>query len=152
MRWLKRAVMAVAIVAFGWWFWQRFLVGDEARVRRQLFSMTRAVEQGNVLRLEGALADDYSDSLGMDKSTLLGGMRAYRQQHEGLFIHLSEVTITVEADHQKAQAVFVAKVLVKPKSGAGETQLFSDRFRLFFRKSDQGWKLFRTESPELKFD
>ena len=152
MKWIKRSIMAVVIVVFGWWIWQRVFVSDETRIRLQLVSMTRAVEQGNLLRLEDAIASDYSDDVGLDKSSLLGGVRAFRQQHDGLFIHLSDVRVDVESDHQKAQAVFVAKVVVKPKSGMGETQLFSDRFRLFFRKTDQGWKLFRSESPQLKFD
>jgi ketosteroid isomerase-like protein len=152
MKWIKRAIIAVALVGLGWWIWQRVFVSDETRIRLQLVSMTRAVEQGNLLRLEGAIASDYSDDAGLDKTSLLGGVRAFRQQHNALFIHLSDVRVDVEDDHQKAQAVFVAKVMVKPKDGAGETQLFSDRFRLFFRKTDQGWKLFRAESPELKFD
>jgi len=151
MKW-TRILIFVAVVLTAWWIWRRVFVSDESWIRLQLFSMTRAVEQGNLLRLAGTIADDYSDSLGMDKSTLLGAVRSYRQQHEGLFVHLSDVTVTVEGDHRKAQAVFVAKVLVKPKGGADETQLFSDRFRLFFRKIDQGWKLYRIESPELKFD
>ena len=137
----------------GWWIWQRVFVSDETRIRLQLVSMTRAVEQGNLLRLEGAIASDYSDDFGLDKSSLLGGVRALSPATRGL-VHspFRRDASTVEADHQKAQAVFVAKVVVKPKGGAGETQLFSDRFRLFFRKTDQGWKLFRTESPQLKFD
>ena len=151
MKW-ARILIVIALLVAVWWIWQRVFVSDETRIRLQLFTMTRAVEQGNLLRLEGVIAGDYSDSFGMDKSTLLGAVRAYRQEHEGLFIHLSDKTVTVEDDHEKAQAVFVAKVVAKPKGGAGETQLFSDRFRLSFRKTDQGWKLFRAESPQLKFD
>jgi hypothetical protein len=113
--------------------------------------MTRAVEQGNLLKLGDAIAGDYSDDTGLDKSTLLGAVHSYRQRHEGLFIHLSDVDIELEPDHRQAKAVFIAKVVAKPKGG-GETQLISDRFRLFFRKTDEGWKLYRAESPELKFD
>jgi ketosteroid isomerase-like protein len=43
-------------------------------------------------------------------------------------------------------------VLAKQKGAAAETEVRAERFRLFFRKSDDGWKLVRTESPELKFD
>jgi len=64
---------------------------------------------------------------------------------------LSEVSVELGPENAKATAAFVAKVMARPKGG-GETQLISDRFRLFFRKSDQGWKLYRVESPELKFD
>lgn len=151
MKW-TRILVLIALLLGAWWIWSRVFVSDEARIRVQLLSMTRSVEQGSLLRLEDAIANDYQDDLGADKSTLLGGVRAYRQQYDGLFIHLSDVTVTVEPDHQKAQAAFVAKVMAKPKGGGGETQLFSDRFRLFFRKTDQGWKLYRTQSPQLKFD
>jgi len=151
MKW-ARILIVIALLAAVWWIWQRVFVSDETRIRLQLISMTRAVEQGNLLRLEGAITEDYSDDVGLDKSSLLAGVRAYRQQHDRLFIHPSDVRVDIGPDHQKAQAAFVAKVVAKPKGGAGETQLFSDRFRLFFRKTDQGWKLFRAESPQLKFD
>jgi hypothetical protein len=133
MKWTRILVLILALLA-AWWAWQRFFVSDETRIRLQLVSMTRAVEQGNILRLEEVIANDYSDDFGMDKPTLLAGMRTYQQQHEGLFIHLSDVQIEVQPDHQRARAVF------------------SDRFRLYFRKADQHWQLIRAESPELKFD
>ncbi|HUK84054.1 MAG TPA: hypothetical protein VLZ12_15645 [Verrucomicrobiae bacterium] len=150
MKW-TRLLLAVVVLVLAWWAWQRLFVSDETRIRLQLAAMTRAVEQGNVLKLEGTIASDYSDDYGLDKSTLLGAVRSYRQQHDGLFIHLSEVSVELGPENAKATAAFVAKVMARPKGG-GETQLISDRFRLFFRKSDQGWKLYRVESPELKFD
>jgi len=150
VKWI-RLLLAIIVLALAWWAWQRLFVSDETRLRLQLGSMTRAVEQGNVLKLEGTIAADYSDDSGLDKSTLLGAVSSYRQQHDGLFIHLSDVEVKVEPDHEKATVVFIAKVMARPKGG-GETQLVSDRFRLYFRKTDQGWKLYRAESPELKFD
>ena len=150
MKWI-RLLLVVVVVFLAWWAWQRLFVSDETRIRLQLAGMTRAVEQANLLKLEGAIASDYTDDYGLDKSTLLGAVHSYRQQHEGLFIHLSDVDIELQPDHQKAKAVFIAKVMARPKGG-GETQLISDRFRLFFRKTDQGWKLYRSESPELKFN
>ena len=151
MKWMRILALVVLLLG-GWWIWRRVFVSDETRIRLQLVSMTRAVETGNLLRLEDAIAADYSDDRGLDKSTLLGGIGAYRQQYDRLFIHLSDVTVTIEPDHQKAQAVFMAKVLAKPKGSVTETEMFNDRFRLHFRKTDQGWKLCRAESPELKFD
>jgi hypothetical protein len=150
MKWI-RIVAVVVVLLLAWWAWKRLFVSDEARIRLQLVAMTRAVESANLLKLEGIIASDYSDDYGLDKSTLLGAVRSYRQQHEGLFIYLSDVGVEVQPDHQNAKAVFIAKVIAKPKAGA-ETQLISDRFRLFFRKTDQGWKLYRAESPELKFN
>ena len=150
MKWI-RLVLVVLVLLLAWWAWQHLFVSDETRIRLQLATMTRAVEQANLLKLEGAIASDYSDDYGLDKSTLLGAVRSYRQQHDGLFIHLSDVNVELDPDHKQAKAVCIAKVMTRPKGG-GETQLISDRFRLFFRKTDQGWKLYRAESPELKFD
>ena len=150
MKWI-RLLLVVVVLLLAWWAWQRLFVSDETRLRLQLAAMTRAVERANLFKLEGTVAGDYSDDYGLDKSTLLGAVRSYRQQHDGLFIHLSDVSIDLEPDHEKAKIVFIAKVMARPKGG-GETQLISDRFRLFFRKTDQGWKLYRSESPELKFD
>jgi ketosteroid isomerase-like protein len=150
MKWM-RLLAVVVVLLLAWWAWQRLFVSDETRIRLRLATMTRAVEQGNLLKLEGAITSDYSDDYGLDKSALLGAVHSYRQQHEGLFIHLSDVDVEVQPDHRQAKAVFIAKVVAKPKSD-GETQLISDRFRLFFRKTDQGWQLYRSESPELKFN
>ena len=152
MKWMLRILLVMAMAGMVWWLWQRVFVTDEARVKRQISLMTGAVEQGNLLRLEGALAGDYNDEFGLDKSSLLGAVRSFRAQYDAVFIHLADLTVTVEPNHQKAQAVFIAKVLAKQKGGAGETEVHTERFRLFFRKSDDGWKLVRAESPELKFD
>jgi hypothetical protein len=152
MRWMLRISLVAALAGFAWWLWQRVFVTDETRVKRQIVLMTGAVERSNLLRLEGAIAGDYSDEFGLDKSSLLGAVRSFRAQYDALFIHLSDLTVTVQPDHRNAQAVFVAKVLAKQKGGATETEVRAERFRLFFRKTDDGWKLVRTESPELKFD
>ena len=151
MKWTRIVLLILTLLA-AWWAWQRFFVSDETRIRLQLVTMARAVEQGNILKLEGAIATDYTDDFGMDKSTLLAGIAQYRQQHDGLFIHLSDIQIEVQPDHQKARALLIAKVVSKSKSGATESDLFSDRFRLFFRNNDRHWQLIRVESPELKFD
>jgi hypothetical protein len=152
MRWIRLIlVLAVIFVAAGW-IWERFLVSDETRIRLRINGMERAVEQGDLLRLEGAIADDYSDDSGMDKPSLLAAVRAFRQQYDGLFIHLSDIDIQIDADHQMAQAAFVAKVISKPRDGGGESELLADRFRLFFRKTGRDWRLVRAESPPLKFD
>ena len=60
--------------------------------------------------------------------------------------------MTVDPDHQKAQAVFIAKIIAKAKGSLTDSEVRADRFRLYFRKNDAGWKLIRAESPELKFD
>ena len=146
-------IAGAAVIAFVLWrAWQWFFITDEIRVKRQISVMTRAVEKGDVLRLSNALAADYSDDWGMDKSMLLGGVSSFRSQYDAIFIHLSDLTVTVDPDHQKAQAVFIAKVLAKAKGSLTESEVRAERFRLYFRKNDAGWKLIRAESPQLKFD
>jgi len=152
MKWAVRILAAVAVAIVAWQVWQRVFVTDETRIRRQIAIMTRAVEKGDVLRLSDAVAADYGDDWSMDKSTLLGAVRSFRAQYDALFIHISDLTVTIDSDHQKAQAVFIAKVLAKPRGSVTESEVRAERFRLYFRKNDDGWKLVRTESPELKFD
>ena len=152
MKWLGRILIGAVVVFLAWQIWQRVFVTDEARIKKQLAIMVRAVEKGDLLRLSDALAADYSDDWGMDKATLLGAVRAFRGQYDALFIHVSDLTVTVAPEHQTAQAVFIAKVLARAKGSPTETEVRADRFRLRFRKTDSGWKLTRAESPELKFD
>jgi ketosteroid isomerase-like protein len=152
MKWLLR-IAVVAIVAFLFWrTWQWLFVTDEMRVKRQISIMTSAVEKGDALRLSDAVAGDYSDDWGMDKSTLIGATHSFRAQYDAVFIHISDLTVTVDPDHQKAQAVLIAKIIAKAKGSLSESEVRAERFRLYFRKTDAGWKLIRVESPELKFD
>ena len=60
--------------------------------------------------------------------------------------------MTVDPDHQKAQAVFIAKIIAKARGSMSDGDAREDRFRLYFRKNDSVWELVRAESPELKFD
>jgi hypothetical protein len=83
---------------------------------------------------------------------LIGAVRSYRAQYDALFIHLGDLTVTIDPEHQTAQAVFIAKIIAKAKGSLSESEVRADRFRLYFRKNDAGWKLIRVESPELKFD
>jgi ketosteroid isomerase-like protein len=152
MKWMLRIVVVAFVGFLLWRAWQWLFVTDEMRVKGQISVMTSAVEHGDVIRLSDALASDYSDDLGMDKSMLLGGVRSFRAQYDAVFIHLSDLTVTIDPDQQKAQAVFIAKVLAKAKGSLSETKVREDRFRLYFRKTDDGWKLTRTESPQLKFE
>ena len=152
MKWLLRMAGVAILVFAGWWLWQRIFVTDEQRIQRQISSMARAVETGNLLKLEAGIAQDYSDDFGFDKSTVLGAVRSFRAQQDGVLILISDLKITVEPDHQRAQAVFIAKILAKAKGSLADSELRTDRFRLAFRKTDQGWQMTRAESPQLKFD
>lgn len=152
MRWSLR-IVALGLLVAGLWFLARLLwAGEQTRIKRRIAAMERAVEQGNLLRLEGGIAADYSDDWGLDKSRLLAAAHSYRQHYESLFIHISDLKVEVEGDRQNARAVLIAKVAAKPRGSGQETELFADRFRLYFRKGEQGWRLTRIESPELKFD
>ena len=151
MKWLMRIVVAGLVVFALWQLWQRVFVTDEMRIKRQIGTMTQAVEKNEILKLSNAIANDYADSHGLDKGSLIAAVRGFRAQREALFIHISDQKIEINPGAQEAQAIIVAKVLSKTKGGS-QTELNADRFRLFFRKTDNGWKLSRTESPELKFD
>lgn len=152
MKWFSRFAGLLLLAGLAWWTWQRLFVTDETRIQRAIASMESAVEEGNLLRLEAGIAQDYSDDHGLDKATLLGAVRSFRAQQDAIFIHISELRITVAPDRQTAQAAFIAKVLVKPKGALAESELRADRHRLSFRNTDQGWRMTRAESPELKFD
>jgi ketosteroid isomerase-like protein len=152
MKWTLRIATVAVVALVAWQVWQRVFVTDEMRIKKQIAVMTRAVENGDVLRLSDAVAADYGDDWNMDKSMLLGAVRSFHSQYDALFIHISDLAVTVEPDHQKAQAIFIAKVLAKAKGSVTESEVRAERFRLYFRKNDDGWKLVRTESPELKFD
>jgi len=152
MKWLLRLVVAAVVAFVLWEAWQRFFVTDETRIRRQITLMTRDVEKGNVLELSDALAADYSDDRGMDKSTLLGAVHSFREQYDLLSVHLSDLAVTVDPDHQKGQAAFTAKVIARLKGSPTDKQVVTNHFDLYFRKADNGWKLTRVESPELKLE
>jgi len=152
MKWLVRIAGVVIVGLVLWQAWQWLFVTDEMRIRRQISIMTSAVEHGDVIRLSDAIASDYSDDSGSDKPMLLGGVRSFRAQYDAVFIHISDLTVSIDPDQQKAQAVFIAKVLAKAKGSLSESEVRADRFRLYFRKTDDGWKLTRAESPQLKFD
>ena len=152
MKWLKLVIAVVVLALVAWWVWQRYFITDETRVKRLLATATSAVEKGNLIKLADVIAYDYSDDFGFDKSTLIGGVRSFRSEYNAIFIHLADLKITVEPDHVKSQAIFIAKVLAQPKGGGAQTEVRAERYRLFFRKTDQGWKLIRAESPQLKFD
>lgn len=152
MKWILRIAVA-AIIAFALWrAYEWIFVTDEMRVQRQISIMTSAVEKGDLVRLSNALANDYTDDWGLDKSTLLAGVHSYRIQYDPIFIHISDLTVTVDPDHQKAQAVFIAKILAKARGSVSDSEAREDRFRLYFRKNDSVWELIRAESPQLKFD
>jgi hypothetical protein len=152
MKWMLR-IAAAAFVAFALWrAYEWLFVTDEMRVQRQISVMTSAVEKGDLVRLSNAVASDYTDDLGLDKSTLLGAVHSYRMQYDPIFIHISDLTVTVDPDHQKAQAVFIAKIIAKARGSISDSKAREERFRLYFRKNDSLWELIRAESPQLKFD
>jgi hypothetical protein len=152
VKWLFRIALAGIVAVLLWQVWQRFFVSDETRIRRALAEMTRAVEQGNLVRLEGYIAADYHDDHELDKASLLAASRSVRGQYTGVLILLSDITVEVQPDRREAKAVFIAKALASRQGGIPDTELFTDRFRVYFRQADRDWKVYRTESPELKFD
>ena len=152
MKWLIRIAFVAVVVIAGWWLWQKIFVTEEQRIARQISSMARAVESGNLLKLESNIAQDYSDDFGLDKSTVLAAVRTFRSQHDGVLILISDMNVQIEPDRQHAHAVFIAKILARAKGTVADSELRTDRYRLSFRKTDQGWQMTRAETPQLKFD
>lgn len=151
MKWIARSAGGVVLAALGWFLWQRVFVTEEQRIHRALASMEQGVETGNLFKLDAGIAQDYADDFGFDKAALIGAVRSFRAQYDEIFIHISDLTITIESE-DKASATLIAKVLAKAKGALAESELRTDRFRLTFRKTEQGWQMTRAESPELKFD
>ncbi len=148
LRWLLRIVLVAGAIAVGWWVWDRFLVPDETKIRRLVAAMKDAVIRRNALRLSDSIAQDYSDDFGLNKSTLLGVARSFRDQFDEVTIEIPELAVTVEPDHQTARAALRATV-VGFKGGIRQEPA-DDQLRLFFRKTDDGWKLTRIEAPKLE--
>lgn len=151
MKWILRIAVVGLLIWLVWQGWERLFVTDETRIKRLITTMTSAVEKNKTLALADCIASDYGDDRGMDKATLLGVVRGTRSQYDAMFIYISDMVIQIDGDRQKAQATLVARVLTK-RAGGGSTELNAERVRLFFRKTNDGWKMTRVESPELKFD
>ena len=151
-RLLLRLLLIGALAGGGWWLWQRVFVTDAQRVQRQLSRLAHAVETGGWLKLEDGIARDYSDDFGFNKATLLGGVRSFRAQYDALLIFITSLKVEVAPDQQTAQAIFIAKVLAKAHGTIRESEIRADRYRVYFRKTDGGWKITRLESPQLKFE
>lgn len=147
-----KLLLALLAAALAWQAWQRLFVSEEARVKAVLSAAARAVETGDVLRLGEALAPDYSDDRGLDKASLVGAARGLRERYAELAIELRGLTVTIDSDGQKAQAVLEVRSLGRPFEGSPQTEIFADRCRLSLRKDAGGWRVVRAETPKLDSD
>ena len=152
MKWFLRLVLVGVLAGVGWWLWQRVFVTNEQRVQRQLSAMAHAVETGNLLKLEDGIANDYSDDFGFDKSTVIAGVRSFRAQYDALLILITSPKVEVAPDRQTAQVIFIAKVLAKASGALKASEVRADRYRVYFRQTDGGWKMTKVESAQLKFE
>jgi hypothetical protein len=152
MKWVFYIFAVAGLAWVGWWTWQRVFTTDEMRVQRLLDTMVLAVEHGSLIKMEDCLAGDYSDDFGLDKSGVIGALRSFRSRYDAVFVELSDQTITIDPDGQTALVVLLGKIRVRPKGELADTVWQQDHFRLHFRKTNGGWKLTRTESPELKVE
>jgi hypothetical protein len=149
---LLRIAGALLVAGLGWWLFEHVFVTDEQRIQRLIASMAQAVEAGNLLKLEAGIAQDYSDDFGFDKSTILGVVRTFRADYDRVTISISEMQIVVEPDHRRAYAGFTGEIVARPKGSTADAEVRGDRYRLSFRKTDQGWQMTRAEIPESKLD
>ena len=71
-------------------------------------------------------------------------LRLFRAQYDALLIFITDLKVEVAPDHQQAQAVLIAKVLAKARGALSESEVRSDRYRIYFRRTDGGWKMTRS--------
>jgi len=151
-KWLLWLAIAAALAWAGWRIKERFFVSDEMRVKRLVSGMATMVEKAEIKSLGDAITEDYTGDQAPDKTTLLNAIRLVRLQYQQMFIYLSDEVVNIAPDALTAEVTLVAKVIAKPRGGGGDVEFNGDRIRLFLRKTDDGWKLTRTESPKLNFD
>ncbi len=153
---LKWLGVVVALLLVGWWLWARYGVTEEKRVRKVIAKMQEAVERGGrakmALGLEGCIAQDFADRVGLNKTMLIEALIGYRSQFDSVNIDISDLTITVTTaptanDFPTAEAKFAAR-LIGNKSGQNDQ--YSDRFRLTFKKSDLGWQMTNAEGEQTR--
>jgi hypothetical protein len=152
MKWLWRLIVAGVVGVLVWQAWERLFVTEEKRIQRAVAAMERAVEENNIVALADGVAGSYSDEHGLDKASLLAMVRGARSQYATMLIHITDMKIEVATDKRTGQATLIAKVLTTRAGGGGATEINAERVRLFLRKGDDGWKLTRVESPELRFE
>jgi ketosteroid isomerase-like protein len=143
------AILVAASAAVAALFWAKNYFSDEARVARLVKKMARAVEDAAPLALAECIAADYEDVYGLDKQSLVLAVQGYRRQFAALKISIQQLKISVEND--RADAHFLAKATATSRGEGSETSLFADHFHLTFRQTPDGWKLSRTEGPDIKF-
>jgi ketosteroid isomerase-like protein len=151
MKWLGRIVLVALLVIVLWQAGQRLFVSEETRIRRAIAKMEQAIEDNQIVALADLIAGNYHDEHGLDKASLLAAVRSVRMQYAALLIHITDINIERAPDGSTSQATLIAKILTKRADG-GQTEINAERVRLFLRQTDDGWKLTRIESPELKFD
>jgi len=151
---MKRWLLIPCALLGGILLWQvcrGLFITDEKLVRNLITTMQHAVERNKILALNDCIAADYTDEHSLDKSSLLGAIRGVRSQYDIMLIRLSDLKLEVNAPDKTAQAAFTVNVVAHRAGGGGETTMDADRVRLFFRKTDDGWKLSRAEYPEMDF-
>jgi hypothetical protein len=151
-KWLLYLVVATVLAWMGWQIKERFFVSEETRVRRLVSAMATMVEKVEIKSLGDSIADDYTSDQVADKTTLLNAIRLFRLQYAQMFIYLSDENIEMAPDQQTAEVTLVAKIVATARGGGGNTEFNSERIRLFLRKTSDGWKMYKTESPKLNFD
>ena len=144
IKWLG---VVVALTLVGWWLWAGYGVTEEKRVRKVIAKMQEAVERGGrvqmALALEGCIAQDFADRMGFNKTTVVEAVVGYRSQFDSVNIDISGLEINVAGD--SAEAKFSARVV---GNKSGQSEQYSDQFRLTFKKTDVGWQMANAEGEK----
>lgn len=163
---MKRCLQILLVVLvglLGWWAWRYFVVSEETRVQRVIARMQTLVEQTQGLRLaaglENCVAQDYSDKLGANKTSLVEAIVGYRKMFATVTISISNLKITVAPlpanapapTPRTAEAEFDARVSGVTAGGGTATPAredYSDHFHAKFRKTEAGWQMLSAESAK----
>ncbi len=147
MKWVMRIILVVAAISTLIWVYRKVVISEQTRIERQILAMKRAVETGQILKLNNAIATGYSDDRGFDKRTVLGFIGSVRRQYDVILIRISNQDIELAPDRLSAKVRLKAQVLSVSVGSLAETDLYTDRFELEFRKMRGDWLLYRVESP-----
>ena len=110
---------------------------DEEKVRAVITRMENAAEARDTSDVLAWVADDYSDSQGLDRTELASYLRGYFLAHPKIELMVSVENLEFPADGLARAQITVTRL------GLGDTDRAS--FKVEFRRSGGAWRVSRAE-------
>lgn len=132
-RWLYGIAAFWALLLLFTWLTNNVFISDEKRVLRQIEVLRAAVEQGNLLKLEDNITQDFQGDEDVDKRTVIAAVRELRRENPDWSVSVARAVVRVYGD--TAEADVRGRIVSKQERIAG------GHFRLGFRKVEKAWKL-----------